>query len=156
LYALIQSLIIPLSAVIAAVATWLAANFIGKPVLEVRKARLEAIEAAERYAFVSSSAGWECANAASQALGDISSKLRSLSRGQDLPGRLYCRLMSYDLEMAAKAINGLQHMAGENISEQTRKNNLNLVYSSLNAYQHISNYDILILKKALDENQDSK
>ncbi len=132
-------------------AAWLAVNFAGKPILAVRDARLEALRVAERYANVSGWASEESAGTARRALADISSRLRSLCRGQGWPVRLYCRLMRYNLEEATLAINGLQHMAGEHAPEQTRKNNLNLVYCSLNAYRHLSDNELLILKAALDE-----
>ncbi len=153
---LVHNMLPVLGAALAALIAWLAAHLIGKPILAIRDARLEAIRVAERYAFVSNSASFETVSAADKSLLDVSSRLRSLSRGHGWPARLYCRWVGYDLEDAAGAISGLQHMAGENVPKQIRKNNLNFVYYSLNAYSHIPDEELTILKVALEECEASK
>ncbi|MFY9642436.1 MAG: hypothetical protein WCD20_00755 [Rhodomicrobium sp.] len=140
-----------LGAALTGLATWYATNLIGKPILAVRDARLEALRVAERYAYVAGSASEETVRVARSALADTTSRLRSLCRGQGWPARLYCRFMSYNLEGAAIAINGLCQMAGEHFHEQTRQNNLNYVYYSLNTYGHIAEDKLLLLKAALAE-----
>ena len=120
--------------------------------MAIREARLEAIKAAERYGNVSINSSEEEGDGRTKCPGGyFVEPKRFLSRGQGWPARRYCRLMRYDLENAARAINGLQHMAGEYADEQTRKNTVNYVYYNLNAQGHLSDEDLLALRIALKE-----
>ena len=139
-----------LGASLAAIAGWFAINWVGRPILAVRSARLEAIRTAERYGRVSSGEAEESVNIVIRMLNDTVAKLRSLARAQEFYVHVYCLLMGYDLECAAKAVNGLAHLAG-GYHADTQKNNLNLVYYSLNAYRHLSTSELTILKSALAE-----
>jgi hypothetical protein len=80
-----------LSGAIAGVLAWLATNWIGKPIADVRDKCLKALQAAEQNAYVDGSARSERVEPARAALNDAASALRSISRGHAWPVRLYCR-----------------------------------------------------------------
>jgi hypothetical protein len=142
------SIFLPL---IAGIGGWFAANFIGKQMLDLSELRRSALRNAERYAFVSSHPSEVAIVTASKALVDSAVSLRTLSRTQYWLNTAYCRILRYDLELAAIGLLGLAQMAGEAVSESTRQNNLNLVYRSLNAYGHLSKADLAKLESALVE-----
>jgi hypothetical protein len=64
--------------------------------------------------------------------------------------------MRYELEETVRALNGLQEMAGESFPEQTRRNNLNVVYICLNADRHITDDDRTKLGQAIEEAKSSE
>jgi hypothetical protein len=124
---------------VGSVAAWLVLNLIGKPLLQVREQRLDALHIAERYAYFRWSEEDARVREVRRELFDIASKLRAQARGQSWPLRCYCWLLRYDLEGAAGALRGLGNMAGDTgYADQVRQNNLNHVYISLRAHRHLS------------------
>ncbi len=126
-----------LTGVAVAVLSWVALNFFGKPILTLREKRREALEVAERYAYVG--AGRDRLPAAIRdteltyvvrdtglvdlhdrtpplseeyqralsALLDAGNSLRAHFRERSLAAQIYCRLFGYDLDCAARALLGL-------------------------------------------------
>ena len=117
--AVITNLIV---AAIAGVLGWLAHGWISSPISDVREKRMKALKAAEENAYVGYNASDARIAAARAALNDAVSALRSTSRGQPWPGRLYCRLCRYDLETAAGWLIMLQNMAGVPLPPLGRRN----------------------------------
>jgi hypothetical protein len=142
-------------AFLVALGAWFLANFLARPIIQVRDKRFEALRLAERHALTQppwSQAEEARVSAVKSILLDISTELRTHARGQWWPVRLYCRLAGYNLDEAALAINGLQVMAGSmRFDDSTRMNNLNLVYMYLNAHRHLSADQIAELKRLVAE-----
>jgi hypothetical protein len=109
-----------------------------------------ALQSAERNAYVSMHAEWEDIKRATNALNDIATNLRAFARSHSWVFGNYCKLMRFDLETASRALFGLAHRAGEDVSIEVRKNYLNIVYRSLNAYSHLSADELIKLDLALE------
>jgi hypothetical protein len=90
--------------VILAIATWFSVNFVGKPILAIREKRREALQIAERYAFVRPWSSDDLQRPALKSLYDVGTSLRAYSREASVATRAYCRLMGYDLDMAARCL----------------------------------------------------
>jgi hypothetical protein len=146
-------LIVPvIFSVVAAVLAWFAANFLGKPVLAVREKRSEAIKTAEQYCAVGPDSSDELRTTALKSLNELGSALRACSREGSIATRLYCRLMKYDLELAACSLFGLAKCVLEkNISENQRKNTVNGLYVSLGATSHMTQTEIETSKRHIAE-----
>jgi hypothetical protein len=130
---------------------WLAYNWVGKPILDVRLARLDALKVAELYGFIGYGYGDDETNRARDALGDAATSLRSLNRGQPWTARLYCRLLNYDLEVAASVLFGLVGLVGARLGEEntSRKDAVDAICLLLNARRHLNEKRIHELKKKL-------
>ena len=123
---------------IGAVLAWFIANWVGKPIIDVRDKRIKALQAAEQNAFVGYGVINERVAAARAALNEAASGLRSISRGHGWPVRLYCRFAQYDLEAAANWLINLHNMAGEMYEDKRRQIALDAIYIFLRAHQHLS------------------
>jgi hypothetical protein len=139
-----------LTGVVVGVLAWLAANWIGKPIVEARDKRVKALHAAEQNSFVGSSAGDARIATARAALSDAASGLRSISRSH-WPVRLYFRTAHIDPEAAANALIGLHNMTGEaGYDDETRQLLRDAVYVLLGAHQHLSRKRIDQIREQLD------
>jgi hypothetical protein len=138
---------------LVAVFAWLALNFLGRPVLAVREKRLEAIQVADRYSNVSFTSSDELRATAVRSLYDVACALRTYSREASIATRLWCRLMKYDLDLAARCLLGLAEGArGEyRVSEEQRKNTLNALYVSLGAMSHLTRAEIDAVRRVIAE-----
>ncbi len=147
------TLIVPvILSVVAAVLAWFATNFLGKPVLAVREKRSEAIKTAEQYCTVGPDSSDELRTIALKSLNELGSAIRACSREASIATRLYCRLMKYDLELAACCLFGLARCVVEkNISEDQRKNTVNGLYVSLGATSHMTQTEIETSKRHITE-----
>jgi hypothetical protein len=127
---------------VSGVATWVLSSFVGKPVLDIETKRTEAMKIAERFTYVAEphdQAQEDRVIAARAALRDTATELLAIERGQSQLVRAYCKWCGYDLVQAFLAINGLRLMAGSpHYGNSTRKNNLDLLYLSLNAHDHLT------------------
>jgi hypothetical protein len=130
---------------------WIITHFVASPILKIREIRLDAMQVAERYAYVLYGADWNAVSRANDALPEVATELRAQVRGYSWSVRKYCGVMGYDLETASSALLGLAQMAGENVGMETRKNILNLTYKALNACGHISKDDMLKLEAAISD-----
>jgi hypothetical protein len=130
---------------------WLAYNWAGKPILDVRCARLDALKVAELYGFVGYGYSENETNRARDALSDAAISLRSLNRGQPWTARLYCRLLKYDLEVAASVLFGLVGLVGAHLGEEntSRRDAVDAIHLLLNAGQHLSPARVSEIKKKL-------
>jgi hypothetical protein len=138
------------TALVAAFA-WVVLNFLGRPVLAVREKRLEAIQVAERYSNVGIFSSDGLRDTALKSLHDVGTALRAYSREASIATRLYCRLMKYDLNFAARCLFGIAEGArGEfQLSEEQRKNTLNALYISLGATSHLTQAEIDTVRRAI-------
>jgi hypothetical protein len=123
--------------VAVAALSWVALNFFGKPILTLREKRREALEVAERYAYVGAGGDRQPAairdteptylvhdtglvdlhdrapplseeyQRALSALLDAGNSLRAHFRERSLAAQIYCRVFGYDLDCAARALLGL-------------------------------------------------
>jgi hypothetical protein len=123
--------------VAAGVLAWLAANLVGKPIVDARDKRLKALQAAEQNTHVGGTASDERRVAARAALNKAASALRSISRGQR-PVRLYCCFARYDLEAAAAALVQLHNITGSDFHDEARLFFRDAVYVFLRAHRHLS------------------
>jgi hypothetical protein len=122
--------------------SWVALNFFGKPILSLREKRREALEVAERYAYVGlhSTPNEEYQNRALAALCDAGNSLRAYGRESSLGTRIYCWVLAYDLDFAARAMFGL----GEAVrgiygfDERTRRLTLHALFVALDSTHHLS------------------
>lgn len=121
-------------------ATWIAVNWMGKPILDLRSARLEAIKAADGYGFIGFGFKADEVNKARSALSDAANSLRALSRGQPWTARLYCRCLSYHLELAASVLLGLVGLLEARLPYEntSRRDGVDAVHVLLNASRHLS------------------
>lgn len=137
---MISTVVTSLLVGLVAVASWVAANFIGKPIVALQEKRLEALKVAERYAHLGIGASGETRQRALTSLFDVANGIRAYAREGALATRLWCRIRKYDLECAAQALFGLAEIVrGEfRFPEEVRQNNLNAVFLSLGAGRHLS------------------
>jgi hypothetical protein len=137
--------------VAAGALAWLATNLVGKPIVDARDKRLNALQVAEQNAYVGGGASDERRVAARAALGEAASALRSISRGQ-WPVRLYCRFARYDLEAAAAALVHLHNITGvAHFHDEARPFFRDAVYVFLRAHQHLSRERVEEINKELRE-----
>lgn len=142
-----------LSGVVVGVAGWIALNLVGKPVLALHEKRREALEAAERYAYV----GLHCepsekySERALIALFDAGNALRGYSRERALAIRLYCLIRGYDVGLAGSALLGLGEAAHGEIafSERTRRLNLHAAFVALGATHHLTAEEIALARREI-------
>jgi hypothetical protein len=129
-----------LAAVPVTFLAWLAYNWAGKPILDVRLKRIEALKVAELYGFKGYGYSEDETNRARDELGDAAMSLRALNRGQPWTARLYCRLLGYDLEFAASVLHGLAGLVGAALTHEnsSRRDGVDAVHVLLNASQHLS------------------
>ena len=131
-----------LTGVGVAAVSWVALNFFGKPILALRDKRREALEAAERYAYVGlhGTPSEEYESRAFAALHDVGNSLRVYARESSLATKIYCRVLRYDLDYAARAVLGLGLAArGEyRIDERARRVTLHALFVALGATHHLS------------------
>lgn len=131
-----------LTGVGVAALSWVALNFFGKPILTLREKRREALEVAERYAYVGShgSVSDEYRARALAALHDAGNSLRAYVRERSLATRLYCSVLGYDLDFASRAVFGLGEAArGQyRIEERTCRLTLHALFVALGSTHHLS------------------
>jgi hypothetical protein len=138
-----------LHGVAGGVVSWFVTNFLTKSILAVREKRREAIQVADRYWEIGFGHSDELRTAAVRSLNDVATALRAYGRESQIT-RAWCRLMRYDLELAARCLMGLAAgAAGENLREETRRNNLNAIYVSLGATSHLTKAEIDFVKRKL-------
>lgn len=128
-----------LAAVPVTFLAWLAYNWAGKPILDVRSKRLDALKVAELYGFKGYGFADDETNRAREALSEAAISLRALNRGQPWIARLYCRLLRYDLEFAASVLYGLVGLLGAALKPEnsSRRDAVDAVHVLLNASQHL-------------------
>jgi hypothetical protein len=126
---------------------WIAYNWMGKPILDVRPARIEALKAAELYGFVGYGYGEDEINTARNALSNAAMSLRALSRGQPWTAKLYCNLLHYDLELSSSVLMGLVGLTGANLSHDntSRRDGSDAIHVLLNAGQHMTTERIKVI-----------
>jgi hypothetical protein len=126
---------------------WVGSNFFGKPTLALRDKRREALEVAERYAYVGlhSAPSEEYQKRALAALYDVGNSLRAYARESSLATKMYCRVLRYDLDFAARAVfclaRAVQIAGGQyRIVEidNTRRPALHVLFVALGATHHLS------------------
>lgn len=124
----------------AAVLTYGAVYFIGKPVVDLQKKRLAALETAEHYFPVDSGADQELRDKAMEALLEAGTALHVLERGWSTAVRLWCWVYKYDLNLAAQILFGLAEgpRGVRVVPPEVRKNTKDALYVALNAYKHLS------------------
>jgi hypothetical protein len=129
-----------LSAIPVTLLAWLAYNWAGKPILDVRSKRLDALKVAELYGFKGYGFGEDETNRAREVLSEAAISLRALNRGQPWTARLYCRLLRYELESAASVLYGLVGLVGAALHPEnsSRRDAVDAVHLLLNASQHLS------------------
>jgi hypothetical protein len=132
---------------------WVTYNWAGKPILDVRCARLEALKAAELYGFIGYGYSEDETNRARDALSDAATALRSLNRGQPWTARLYCRFSKYDLEVAASVLSGLVGLVGAHLGQEntSRRDAVDAIHLMLNASQHLSAERVFDIRKKLGD-----
>jgi hypothetical protein len=140
-----------LAAVPVTFLAWFAYNWAGKPILDVRSKRLDALKVAELYGFKGYGFGEDETNRAREELSEAAISLRSLNRGQPWTARLYCRLLRYDLESAASVLYGLVGLVGMALKPEnsSRRDAVDAVYVLLNASQHLSAERVREIRKKL-------
>jgi hypothetical protein len=140
-----------LAAIPATFLAWLAYNWAGKPVLDVRSARLDALKAAELYGFIGYGHGDEETNKAKAALNEAATELRSLSRGQPWAAKLYCHPLGYDLELAGSSLVGLAGLTGAFLGPEnsSRRDSVDAVHILLNANKHLDGKRVIEIKQKL-------
>jgi hypothetical protein len=142
---------------------WVGLNLFGKPILGLRDKRREALEAAERYAYVGlhGTPREEYQKRALAALHDVGNSLRAYARESSLATKLYCRMLRYDLDFAARAVLGLGAAArGEyRIDERARRLTLHALFVALGSTHHLSPGEIAVAKAEMknwhDANRDA-
>jgi hypothetical protein len=129
-----------LAAIPVSFLAWLAYNWAGKPILDTRSTRLEALKAVELYGFTGYGHGEDKESRAKDGLIEAAAALRSLSRGQPWTARLYCQLLGYDLEFVASVLMGLASLVGAHLGQEnsSRRDSVDAIYVLLNAAQHLS------------------
>jgi hypothetical protein len=81
---------------------WIGFNFFGKPIVTLRDNRRDALQVAERYAYVGlhGSPSEALQLRALSALHDAGNALRAHVRERSVATQIYCRVLRYDLEKA--------------------------------------------------------
>jgi hypothetical protein len=130
--------------VVAAVLAW----WVGKPIVDARDKCLKALKATEQNAHVGDASAERIVEARA-ALNDAVSDLRSISRGQ-WQVRLYCWVVGYDLETAARALIGLHSRIGPYDAE-ARQFFRDAVYVSLGAHQHLKRERVDEIKRQAEQ-----
>lgn len=145
-----------------AAVSWVALNFFGKPIWALREKRREALEVAERYAYVGlhGTPSEDYQRRALTALHNAGNSLRAHARERSLATQVYCRVFQYDLDFAARAVLGLgEAVRGEyRIDELARRLTLHALFVALGAVEHLSAGEIAAaraeMKKWHDGNRD--
>lgn len=137
---------------LAAAPTWIALNWMGKPILDLRSARLEAIKAADSYGFIGFGSKEDEVNKARSALSDAASSLRALSRGQPWTARLYCHFLGYHLELSASVLLGLVGLLEARLpyDNTSRRDGVDAVHVLLNASRHMSAERINVVREKIN------
>jgi hypothetical protein len=138
-------------AAIAGVLGWAASNFVGAPVLALRKTREEALKAADRYWAVSPSWSDEGRSNAIKALNDAASVLAGDGLADGIAVQRYCDWLGYDLEVAAGCLRGLAAggREGYSISDEERQRTRNALFVSLGATRRLSPAEIAAATEAI-------
>lgn len=125
---------------VVAVFTYGVVYFIGKPVVDLQKKRLEALQTAEHYFPVDAGADQELRDKAREALLEAGTALHVLERGWSTAVRLWCWVCKYDLNLAAQILFGLAEgpRGVRVVPQEVRKNTKDALYVALNAYKHLS------------------
>src|SRR5580698_2090735 len=130
---------------------WLAYNWAGKPILDVRSARIDALKTAELYGFIGYGYTDDETKRARDSLGEAATSLRSLHRSQPWTSRLYCRVLNYDLETAASILFGLVGLVGAHLNQEnrSRRDSVDAIHLALNACRHLSAQRVADLREKL-------
>jgi hypothetical protein len=130
-------------------------NFFGKPILALQDKRREALEVAERYAYVGvrGTPSEEYQSRALAELFDAGNSLRAYARESSLATNLYCRVFRYDLDFAAAAVLSLGEAArGEyGIGAGQRRRNLHAVFVALGSSGHLSPREVAAARATIKE-----
>ena len=139
---------------VAGIAAWFATNFLGRPILDLRECRLNALKIAERYSGVSLASSAGLRGTALTAYVDAGNAFLAYSREGSIAVRLWCRVFGYDLEIAALCLFGLADgPRGHSVSNETRRNTLNALHVSLGAAHHLSRADLTKVRKLISEHK---
>ena len=139
-------------AAVVGVAGWIVANFFGGPILALQEKRREALEVAERYYRVDSASSDGLRGTALKSLTGAGTALRALSCEASLATRLWCKLLGYDLDFAARCLFGLaQGARGEfRFEADSMEKTLNAFYVSLGAAGHLSPEVVKAVKRDIE------
>lgn len=146
------SIISLVTGLVAGLAAWFGANFIGQPILALRAKRREAFQIAERYSWVNHSSSVELRQTALRSLHDVGNVFLAYHRENALATRAYCWLFKYDLELAAQLLFGLaEGPRGEfAMRPDQRKNTVDAIYYSLGATRHLSPEEITTVRREIE------
>jgi hypothetical protein len=141
-----------LAAAPVAFLAWITYNWIGKPVLDVRSARIDALKEAEFYGFVGYGYEEDEINTARSALSNAAMSLRALSRGQPWTARFYCHVLHCDFELSASVLLGLVGLSGAHLSHDntSRRDAVDAVHVLLNASQHMTAERIKVVREKIN------
>ena len=132
---------------------WIAANFVGKPILAIRDARLDALKVAEYYWGVPPSAGDSMRSIAVAELQKAANTLMGYDREHSLAKRLLCRVCGYDLWVAARCLRSLieRPIGISDVSERHQKNLFNALCISLGTTRRLSADELAAAKSLIEE-----
>lgn len=127
---------------------WIGFNFFGKPIVTLRDNRRDALEVAERYAYVGlhSSPSEALQIKALDALHDAGNHLRAHVRERSVATRIYCWSFDYDLDKAASALFGLGEAARGRVGERTRRLTLHVLFVALGSVHHLTADEVALAR----------
>ena len=136
---------------IVTLAAWVAYNFAAEPVLALRKAREEALKAADRYWSVNDASSDQTRDNAIKALNDAASALAGHGLADSIAVRSYCACFGVDLEVAAGCLRVLvEGPRGEySVADKTRKLRRNALFVSLGSKRRLSPAEIAAASEAI-------
>jgi hypothetical protein len=125
---------------ISGILGWVATHSIAKPISHINELRLQALQLAERNAYLRTTASKERIQAARLAMQDVAVGMRVFARARHGVANLYFRFRAYDLETSARCLSGLMQMVGDDsFKDEHRRDNLDAIYYCLNADKHLTN-----------------
>lgn len=138
---------------LAAVLTYGAVYFIGRPVVRLQDKRLAALETAEHYFPVDAGADQELRDKAMEALLEAGTALHVLDRSWSTAVRMWCWIKGYDLNLAAQILYGLAEgpRGVRVVPQEVRKNTKDALYVALAAYKHLSPETIAAVRAMIQQ-----
>jgi hypothetical protein len=129
---------------------WIGFNFFGKPIVTLRDNRRDALQVAERYAYVglNSSSSETLQLKAISALHDAGNALRAHVRERSVATRIYCWALRYELDKAASALFGLgEAVRGQfSFDEGTRRLTLHVLFVALGSTDHLTADEVAVAR----------